>query len=300
MKSTLVVSVVLALAPMPASPSQVPRDTPPPVIENARHERELREAIATGTATKDVYLELATLMNRQNRFEDAIEALRGAAALEPALAEPPHRVGAMFWDKVRGDSSLDASRKQSYIRQGVEAEDRALALQPDYLEAVTYKSLLLRLQASGSTDPMEQRRLIEEADALRDRAITLQRQRQARSTPPAAAASGVAGFSEPFDQAMARLQPVRVGGGVRTPTKVQDAKPVYPAIAQSARVQGVVIIEALIDEAGNVVNAHVLRSIPLLDAAALEAVSQWKFAPTDLNGRPVAVVMTVTVNFTMR
>jgi protein TonB len=91
-----------------------------------------------------------------------------------------------------------------------------------------------------------------------------------------------------------------VGGNIRTPTKVKDVKPQYPPIAQSARVQGVVIIEATIGANGKVQEAKVLRSIPLLDAAALEAVRQWEFTPTTLNGQPVPVIMTVTVNFTLQ
>jgi TonB family protein len=94
--------------------------------------------------------------------------------------------------------------------------------------------------------------------------------------------------------------PVRVGGNIKQPTKVKDVKPVYPAIAQSARVQGVVIIEATIGPNGAVQEAKVLRSIPLLDAAALDAVRQWQFTPTLLNGVPVPVIMTVTVNFTLQ
>jgi protein TonB len=94
--------------------------------------------------------------------------------------------------------------------------------------------------------------------------------------------------------------PVRVGGNIKTPTKVKDVRPVYPAIAQSARVQGVVIIEATIGPNGAVQDAKVLRSIPLLDAAALDAVRQWQFTPTLLNGVPVPVIMTVTVNFTLQ
>jgi len=94
--------------------------------------------------------------------------------------------------------------------------------------------------------------------------------------------------------------PVRVGGNIKPPTKTRDIKPVYPAIAQSARVQGVVIIEATIGPDGKVKDAKVLRSIPLLDQAALDAVKQWEFTPTLLNGVPVPVIMTVTVNFTLQ
>jgi len=92
---------------------------------------------------------------------------------------------------------------------------------------------------------------------------------------------------------------VRVGGQIKQPTKTKDVRPTYPAIAQSARVQGVVIIEAVIGPNGRVQDAKVLRSIPLLDQAALDAVRQWEFTPTLLNNVPVPVIMTVTVQFTL-
>jgi len=94
--------------------------------------------------------------------------------------------------------------------------------------------------------------------------------------------------------------PMPIGGDIRPPAKTKDVSPVYPSIAQTARVQGVVIIEAIISPAGKVVDAKILRSIPLLDAAALDAVRQWEYTPTRLNGVPVSVVMTVTINFQLR
>ena len=97
----------------------------------------------------------------------------------------------------------------------------------------------------------------------------------------------------------ATLPPVRVGGEIRRPVKTKDASPVYPQIAVISRVQGVVIIEATIGVDGAVQEARVLRSIPLLDSAALDAVKQWEFTPTLLNGEPVPVIMTVTVQFTL-
>jgi protein TonB len=84
------------------------------------------------------------------------------------------------------------------------------------------------------------------------------------------------------------------------PTKIRNVNPVYPQIAQSARIQGTVVIEATIDREGKVSEARVLRSVPLLDQAALDAVRQWEYTPTLLNGEPVPVIMTVTVNFTLR
>ena len=90
---------------------------------------------------------------------------------------------------------------------------------------------------------------------------------------------------------------VRVGGGIKPPTKTKHVSPVYPPDALAAKVAGVVIIEAVIGEDGKVRDTRVLRSIPMLDAAATEAVRQWEFTPTLLNGAAVPVVMTATVNF---
>ena len=75
---------------------------------------------------------------------------------------------------------------------------------------------------------------------------------------------------------------------------------IYPDMAAAAEVQGTVILQATLGTDGKVVQARVLRSIPLLDAAALDAVRQWQFTPTLLNGVPVPVIMTVTVNFTLQ
>jgi len=95
-------------------------------------------------------------------------------------------------------------------------------------------------------------------------------------------------------------QIVRVGGEIRPPVKLHDVAPVYPAIARSARVQGTVVIEAVIDVTGRVSATRLLHSVPLLDEAALAAVRQWVFTPTRLNGEPTAVMMSVTVQFTLR
>jgi TonB family protein len=99
-------------------------------------------------------------------------------------------------------------------------------------------------------------------------------------------------------RAKASVPPVRVGGKIRPPTKVKDVAPVYPAAAKSARVAGTVIVEATIGSDGKVTDAKVLRSIPLLDQAALDAVRQWEYTPTLLNGVPVPVLVTVTISFT--
>ena len=94
------------------------------------------------------------------------------------------------------------------------------------------------------------------------------------------------------------VAPLRVGGQVRPPIRIKEVPPVYPAIAKSAQVQGDVVIEATIDEGGKVADARVVKSVPMLDQAALDAVRQWEYQPSLLNGVPTPVIMTVTVKFT--
>jgi TonB family protein len=88
---------------------------------------------------------------------------------------------------------------------------------------------------------------------------------------------------------------VAVGGSIREPRKIRDVKPVYPAVAGGAG--GIVILEARIAADGSVRDARVLRGAPVLAPSALGAVRQWRFTPTLLNGVPVDVTMTVTMNF---
>jgi len=112
--------------------------------------------------------------------------------------------------------------------------------------------------------------------------------------------TGIAIINELPPPPPAPAPPVHVGGSIRPPMKIADVAPLYPAIARAAHVQGIVILEATIGEDGVVRDVRVLRSIPLLDAAAMDAVKQWRFTPTLLNDQPVPVVMTVTVGFTLQ
>jgi len=92
-------------------------------------------------------------------------------------------------------------------------------------------------------------------------------------------------------------QAIRVGGVVSEPKKVKHVPPVYPDWAQKARIQGIVILECMISPRGQVQDVKILRGIRLLDEAAVEAVRQWVYTPTLVNGVPTPVLMTVTVNF---
>jgi TonB family protein len=89
--------------------------------------------------------------------------------------------------------------------------------------------------------------------------------------------------------------PVRVGSSIKNPVKVLDVPAVLPETARRAGVSGTVLVEVTVGSEGLVKDAKVLRSIPLLDAAALAAVRQWRYEPTLLNGVPVAVITTAAV-----
>jgi protein TonB len=92
--------------------------------------------------------------------------------------------------------------------------------------------------------------------------------------------------------------PVRVGGNVLAPVAVQRFDPEYTEIARRARIQGIVIIEAVIDRQGNVTDARIIKGMPMgLDQEALRAIKRWKFKPGTLNGQPIPVYFNLSINF---
>jgi len=94
--------------------------------------------------------------------------------------------------------------------------------------------------------------------------------------------------------------PIRVGSKPEAATLIYEVKPIYPSLARLARIQGVVILEALINKGGSIESLRVISGHELLIRAALDAVRQWKYRPTILNGEPVDVTTTVTVTFTLQ
>jgi TonB family protein len=187
------------------------------------------------------------------------------------------------------------------VDAGIAANERALAIRPDFPEALAFRSVLLRMKAGMVAEESARQALLAEAETARLRALELRKgttqgemafsPRPGQPPPPP---------PPPPPAELLGQAPIRVGGSVKPPTKTRDVKPEYPPVARDAGVQGVVISEVTIGPAGDVVQAHILRGQPLLDQAALDAVRQWQFAPTLLNGVAVPVIMTVTVNFTLQ
>lgn len=119
-------------------------------------------------------------------------------------------------------------------------------------------------------------------------------------TPPSGGLPGPGSAGTPGGGEGRGTGPVRIGGHIRTPLKLRHVDPEYPPLARAARVEGRVVVECVIDSDGRVAEARVVSGKPLLDAAALEAVRQWRYRPTLLDGVAVAVQMTVTVEFHLR
>jgi TonB family protein len=238
--------------------------------------------------------ELAHFYTRRRDFEKTMAMLELGADLAPSDAAAQHLVASYYWEKATKDLNLLPAEQFTYVTAGLAASDRALGINPDYVDALVYKGLLLRKRADLETDPAQKQRTIAEATALQRRAIEI-RTRRAPADPTA----GTLASHGPRDPLPSPMAPVRIGGTLKPPAKIKNVGPVYPPEAKAAGISGVVIMDVTLGVDGRVVDTKVLRSIPELDQAAIDAVMQWEFTPTLLNGQPVPVIMTVTVNFTL-
>jgi tetratricopeptide (TPR) repeat protein len=129
-----------------------------------------------------VYMQLAGYYNRQGAFDKTIEALEERAAKEPNNPEAFYTISTYYWDKAYRDFKLKENEKRDFVQKGIEAVDHALQIKPDYMEALVYKNLLLRLEANLEKDPSKQQALIKQADQLRDKAQELRKQKAAGAT----------------------------------------------------------------------------------------------------------------------
>jgi TonB family protein len=287
---------------------------PAPYLELAKLQ-EQRGAVSDAEATLEALRKarpnsgdgtyaLAALYARAGQFDRALRVIEDYAALDPTDPARQQIVAVYYWEKVSKDPDLTPVEKRTYIHEGIAATDRALQAQPEYLDSMIYKNILLRTEANLETDAAKQKALLTEADALRTRALALRKTQGNGVPPPPPPPSARTGAETmppppPPPPPPGMPSPVRVGIGIKAPTKVADVQAVYPPEAIQAHIQGAVVAELLVDQTGTVKWARVLRSIPMLDQAALDAVKQWRYTPTLLNGAPVPVLMTVTVNFAL-
>jgi tetratricopeptide (TPR) repeat protein len=124
-----------------------------------------------------VYLQLGGFYNRQEEFGKTMDALNERAKIEPNNPEAFYTIANYYWDKAYRDFRLKEPEKRSYVEQGLIAIDKALQLKPDYMDAVTYKGLLLRVQATLEKDVAKQQALIKQAEKLQAQAAELRKQK---------------------------------------------------------------------------------------------------------------------------
>lgn len=264
-----------------------------------------RRADAERQAADTAELE-ARLQQARAALEQALGRLRRSAAeLQAAGGELPQaeleQLARRAAETAATLQGLESQRALESAARATEARDQSL----ESLRARTLEERLKTLETVRSRAALvraaEARRSAERALARRDAQDATAGTNRARpiERPDGTPGGGAPGVVEPPQSVAAQGGPIRVGGNIRAPRKVRDVKPAYPPEAEQAGIQGIVIIEILIDAEGRVAEAKVLRSIPALDGAALDAVKQWLYEPTLLNGQPVSIIMSVTVAFTL-
>jgi tetratricopeptide (TPR) repeat protein len=142
-------------------------------------EKVLQQAKQAKPNDPAVYMQLAGYYNRQGQFDKTIQALEERAAKEPTNPEAFYTISTYYWDKAYRDFKLRENEKKDFVQKGIDAVDHSLQIKPDYMEALVYKNLLLRLQANMEKDPSKQQALIKQADQLRDKAQELRKQKAA-------------------------------------------------------------------------------------------------------------------------
>jgi TonB family protein len=234
--------------------------------QNAQRPRELE-------AAAEHYRRAAGLASKTEMRAQALEALE--QVYDAQHLDEPHQLESVLRELI----ALQPNQLAPIFRLAKAQEDRG------FTDAAEETLLSTHRQQPAAVEPYQML-----AQFYARRVTALSKQPDAQQAPVAPA--GPAG--EDRDESGV----YRVGGAVSAPSRLDVPK--YLSEAAVAGIQGVVFVEIVIDEMGNVSDAKVVRSIPLLDDAALLAVRNWRFAPTVLNGQPVPVRMVVTVNFTTR
>jgi tetratricopeptide (TPR) repeat protein len=135
-----------------------------------RAEKMLLDARAARPNDSAVYMQLAGFYNRQGEFAKTMEALNARAAQEPKNPEAHYTIATYYWEKAYRDFTTPEPDKIKFVQQGIQAVDKAIELNPNYFEALTYKNLLLRVQANLEKNPARQQQLLREANEWRDKA----------------------------------------------------------------------------------------------------------------------------------
>ena len=153
------------------------------IYEDAGAYEEAEKMLVAAKAAKpndpDVYMQLAGFYNRQGRFDKTIEAIEERAVKEPNNPEVFYTISVFYWDEAYRDPKLKEAEKKAYVGKGITAVDHALQIKSDYMDALVYKGLLLRLQATLEKDPAKQQQLLKDAEKLSQQANELRKKKAA-------------------------------------------------------------------------------------------------------------------------
>jgi TonB family protein len=292
--------------------------------------RILEDVLVKEPANLDAMVGLGVVYQLRREMRPARDYFLKAANLQPPNATVFYSIGALNWLLLRDSTNPPTPVETSaLIEEGLHYLDRALAVDPRYTDAMTYKNLLLRDKAKLAANPEEQASLTAEADEWFQRALQTRKDNLAQGAPsptlPSLVAlgqqSGAAAAPPPppppprgrlrpqgspaavnvqvqGEGAQAGAAPLRVGSDVAQANLTHRVDPAYPPLARAARIQGVVLLQVTIGREGTVRDLRVISGHPLLADAAIEAVKQWQYKPQLLNGQLVEIITTVTVNFT--
>ncbi len=134
-----------------------------------------KKAVAAKPDAPSVYTAIAGYYNRHDKFDETMAALAERTKYEPNNPEAYHYMATFYQDKIQKDFRLSKPQQRAYALKGIAAEDKAIALNPNYADAMIYKNILLIQQANTERDPAVQKALMNEASELRAKGIAIQK-----------------------------------------------------------------------------------------------------------------------------
>ena len=300
----------------------IPGSTDPQVADfAAQAERELLEVLRLDSNNMMALASLASLSFNQKRLDEAAEWNRKIVAVYPNETIAYYSLGVIAWSKVNPE--LGAARKQmgmrpedpgplrnanlrlelrekfgAVIEDGIANLRKALEIRPQYDDAMAYMNLLYRERADLKDNPAEYSVDVATADQWVKQALETKRMQGGLSVVPGIPAPP-GPPPPPPSQVGSQPQRIRVGGNVQAANLIRKVEAIYPPLAMQARVQGTVRYQVIIGKDGLPSNVQLVSGHPLLVLAATDAVKQYQYKPTLLNGQPVEVITQVDVNFSL-
>jgi TonB family protein len=265
---------------------------------------------------------IASLYLNQKKWDDAQQWYEKLTVADPDNADAYYSMGFIAWTrwypaygKARAglgmrpedpgpikDAGVRADLTARYgpvLESGLRALEKALEINPQYDDAMAYMNLLIRERADLRDTAEEWKRDVAIADEWVTKALATKKAKAERQNANVGIVAPPPPPSPPGRNQAAVPQRITISGDVVQRQQLRDVTPVYPELARQARIEGVVRLNIVIDKQGRVVDIKVISGHPLLIPAALEAVKQWEYNPTLLNGQPVEVSTEVSVPFVL-